>query len=252
MGNKVSVVMPNYNGAKFISQSIESVINQTYPDWELIIIDDFSSDDSIEVIKSYEKIDVRIQLHKLNQNAGHPSVVRNYGIYIASGRFIAFLDSDDIWFPKKLEQQVNFMNENQIDFAYSGYQCITEDGKIIKRQIIPPASLSYTKLLKHCRIGCLTAIYDCKKLGKFYFVPHAGQEDFIYWLEILKKSKIAHGIPNVLGSYRLRKSSVSSNKLKMAKYNWKVYYSFEKLGFFKSCFYFSSNIFYWINARLNF
>lgn len=242
--------MPSYNSEKFISESIKSVIDQTFYDWELIVVDDCSTDNSPLIVKQLAKDDKRIKLFCLNKNEGHPSVVRNIALQRAEGEFIAFLDSDDVWLPEKLELQLKFMREKQIAFAYSAYECITEDGKQIKREVIPPPSLSYTDLLKHCRIGCLTAIYNSSKLGKLYFVPNAGQEDYIYWLEILKKSKMAYGIPTVLGQYRVRKSSVSSNKLKLIKHNWKVYYSFQNLGFFKSCFYFTNNIYYWLSARI--
>ena len=233
----VSIIMPNYNGAQFLAQSIESVLAQTFENWALIIVDDVSSDNSCQIIGEYIKKDSRIELIKLEKNSG-PAIARNCAIKEAQGRYIAFLDSDDLWHPEKLSKQISFMQENEIALSYTSYYSIEEEsGKIID-QIHIPVKVDYHELLKQNIIGCLTAVYDTKKLGKVYMPEIQKRQDFALWLDILKRVSYAHGMEEPLAYYRVRKTSVSSNKLIASTYNWKLYREIEKLPLYKAIYYF--------------
>jgi len=238
----VSIITPSYNSDKFISKTIESVINQTYDNWEMIIVDDCSPDNSNEIIEEYIKQDNRIKLIKLDKNSG-PAVARNTAIKKAKGRYIAFLDADDLWLPDKLEKQLNFMNTNNLEFTYSAYKLIDENDNDLG-VFSPPALANYNSLLKTNFIGCLTAIYDTKKIGKMYMPNILKRQDYGLWLKILKEIKTTKGIIEPLAMYRIRKNSVSSNKLKAAMYQWKIYRDVEDIGFFKSLYYFANYIYF--------
>jgi len=232
----VSIITPSYNSEKFIAKTIESVMTQTYENWEMIIVDDCSQDNSNEIIENYMQQDKRIKLIKLDKNSG-PAIARNTAIKQAKGRYIAFLDADDLWLPEKLEKQINFMNYNDLAFTYSAYKIIDESDNDLG-WFVPPATATYDSLLKTNYIGCLTAIYDSQKLGKIYMPKILKRQDYALWLKILKQIKQTKGITEPLAVYRIRQNSVSSNKIKAAKYNWIIYREFEKLGFFKSVYYF--------------
>lgn len=232
----VSIITPSYKSVKFISQTIESVLNQTYQDWEMIIVDDVSPDNSNEIIEKYIKKDDRIKLIKLEKNGG-PAVARNRAIEEASGRYIAFLDADDLWMPGKLEKQIKFMVNNNIVLSYSSYDLIDEDNNDLGTFITKP-KVNYSDLLKTNSIGCLTAIYDTEKIGKVLMPDIIKRQDYGLWLNILKKTDHAKGILESLAKYRIMKNSVSSNKFVAAKYVWKIFRDVEKLNIFKSCYYF--------------
>ena len=237
MNNLVSIITPSYNSARFISLTIESVLAQTYENWEMIIVDDCSPDNSNEIIKKYCKKDNRIKLIKLEKNVG-PAVARNIAIKEAKGKFISFLDADDLWLPEKLEVQIKFMKTHDLVFMYSAYKVIDEDGNDLGI-FVPPEEVTYYSILKTNPIGCLTAIYDAEKLGKVYMPDILkSQEDYAAWLKILKQIKKTKGIKEPLAIYRIRKNSVSSNKLKAAKYQWKIYREVEKLDLIRSIYYF--------------
>jgi glycosyltransferase involved in cell wall biosynthesis len=233
MNELVSIIMPNYNSARFVEETIVSVFAQTYENWELILVDDCSSDDSITIIESLMAEDKRIKLIKLAENSG-PAIARNRGIEEAKGRYIAFLDSDDTWHPEKLSKQISFMQEHDIALCYTGYYRIEEQsGKIID-QINVPQKVDYNELLKQNIIGCLTAMYDTQKLGKVYMPDILKRQDFALWLTILKKIPYAYGLDEPLAHYRVRTASVSSNKILASKYNWKLYREVEKLPLHKA------------------
>lgn len=231
----VSIIMPTYNCGAFIGQSIDSVLSQTVKDWELIIVDDCSTDDTEIVVKKYVKRYAQIYYRKLPHNSG-PAVARNEAIRQAKGKYIAFLDSDDVWFPHKLEKQIAFMEENRVAFSCTGYECMNEFGKSLHYALIPPKEISYMKcILLSNPIGNLTVIYDQVALGKFEVPAIRKRNDFALWLQILKKTDKCYGMQDVLGCYRLgRKGSVSHNKLKQSKYHWQLYHNIEKLGIFWS------------------
>ncbi|KRJ22110.1 glycosyl transferase [Acinetobacter baumannii] len=234
--NLVSIITPSYNSAKYIGKTIDSVISQTYKKWELIIIDDCSTDSSVEIIKDYENKDNRIKLIQLKENSG-AAVARNTGIQLARGRFIAFLDSDDSWLPEKLEKQLKFMLINNYYFTYTSYFKINENNEILGTMYIP-SKVNYSQLLKTCVIGCLTVIYDAEKIGKQEFPPIRKRQDFALWLKILKKVDYAYGLQENLANYTIRSDSISANKLNAAKYNWFLYRNIEKLSLFVSFYYF--------------
>ena len=239
--NLVSIITPSYKSSKFISKTIESVLSQTYTNWEMIIIDDKSPDDSNVLIESYIKRDNRIKLIKLDKNSG-PAFARNEGIKESKGRYISFLDADDLWFPHKLNTQISFMNKNDLAFTYSSYTLIDVDDNDLGT-FITQKYITYFSMLKTCSVGCLTAIYDSQKLGNIYF-ENRGHEDYILWLKILKEINNTQGILEPLATYRILKHSVSSNKIKASKYQWKIYRDVEKLSIVKSIYYFIQYAYY--------
>ena len=192
MKDIVSVVTPTYNSSNFIVDTIKSVISQTYTDWELIIVDDCSLDDTLEIVQSYIVKDSRIQLIQLPQNSG-ASVARNAAIKASKGRYISFLDSDDLWLPDKLEKQLAFMRSNYFAFTYTAYDKINVDSQKFG-EIGIPDKVSYNDLLKVCSIGCLTVIYDTKYFGKVYMPSIRKRQDLGLWLKLLKKTKYAYGL----------------------------------------------------------
>lgn len=228
----VSIITPSYNSLDTIERTIESVIAQTYTNWEMIIVDDCSIDDSRELIQSWCERDRRIQLVARGWNAG-PAVTRNRGISVAKGRYIAFLDADDTWFPHKLETQIAFMQQNGVAFSFSSYQRTNEAGDKLG-VIAAPESITYDQLLDCCKIGCLTACYDREQLGTVYMPNIAKRQDFGLWLRLLSLTPKAYGIQETLADYRVARNSVSSNKLVAAKYQWRVYREVEKLSLMKS------------------
>ncbi len=247
MNELVSIITPSYKSEKFISDTIETVLNQTYQNWEMIIVDDKSPDNSNKIIEQYVKKDSRIKLIKLEKNSG-PAMARNKAIEKAQGRYIAFLDADDLWKSEKLEKQIKFMQENELVFTYSSYDLIDEDGKGLGT-FITKEEISYKEMLKTCSVGCLTAIYDTQKLGKVYMPLILKRQDYGLWLKILKEIKMTQGILEPLATYRILENSVSSNKFKAAQYQWKIYREVEKLDIFFSMYYF---IHYAINGIIKY
>jgi len=237
MKELVSIIMPNYNSASFIKESIVSILSQSYENWELILVDDCSSDDSLKVIEALIADDKRIKLIKLTENSG-PAIARNRAIKEAKGRYVAFLDSDDLWTPDKLLKQISFMQEHDVALSYTGYYRIEEESGEVIDQIHVPEKINYSELLKQNIIGCLTAIYDTRKIGKVYMPDIRKRQDFGLWLNILKKVPYAYGIDEPLAYYRVRSASVSSNKILASKYNWKLYREVEKLPIHKAIYYF--------------
>lgn len=240
MSGLVSIITPSYNSEKFISETIESVRQQTYDNFEMIIVDDNSTDNTINIVEQYQKIDFRIKLITLKINGG-AGIARNEAIKFASGDFIAFLDSDDIWKQKKLERQISFMQDNQYYFTFTGYETITEDDNNTKSVISVKSEITYKKALYKNPIGCLTAVYNAKALGKFYMPIIRKRQDYALWLKILKKTN-AYGLNESLAIYRVRKESISSDKLNLLKYEWKIYREEEGLSTLSSLFYLTTAI----------
>lgn len=240
--NLVSIITPVHNTAAFLPDCIESVLAQSYPNWELILIDDASTDTSADLISEYSQRHPRIRSFCLNTSVGAPAA-RNKAISIAKGRFIAFLDSDDVWYPEKLKCQVDFMINNNFAFTCTGYQLINEQGHLLNKKHIPPKVLDYQDMLKSNQVGCLTAMYDVELLGKCYMPLLQKRQDYALWLSILKMGVDVHGIDRVLANYRVRNHSLSRNKLKLIKHHWLLYRQFEKMSVFKSCYYLGWNIF---------
>ncbi|MFJ9498966.1 glycosyltransferase family 2 protein [Brevibacillus centrosporus] len=224
----VSVITPTYNAAKFIKATIDSVKGQTYPHWEMILIDDASSDNTIAVIQD-ELNDPRIRLIALEQNGG-AAVARNTGISSANGKYLAFLDSDDLWLPQKLATQVAFMQERDIAFSFTQYRIIAENGTETGVAVPIPKQIDYQGLLKNTIIGCLTVMLDREKLGTVQMPNIRTRQDTAMWLQILKQGQIAYGISEELSLYRKVGGSISSNKWKAARHTWRLYRDIEKLG----------------------
>lgn len=238
----VSVIMPVFNSSRFLREAIESVLAQTYTNWELLVVDDASTDNSIEIANKYANADSRIRiLHNYN-HIKMPSAPRNVGVQAAKGRFIAFLDSDDIWFPQKLEQQLPLFNDNRTAIVFSNYEKIDENSMRADRVVTAPTQTTYKSLLKGNVIGNLTGIYDTKKVGKAN-IQDIHHEDYVMWLSILKKGYIARNTETTLAAYREVSQSVSSNKLKVTAWQWHIYKEVEHLSFVRSAYYFANYAF---------
>lgn len=234
--NKVSIIIPVYNAEKFIGKTIESVLNQTYKNWEMLIFNDKSKDNSLKIIKKYSEKDKRIKVVDSKENVGVVAA-RNKLTEIATGEFIAFLDADDYWKQNKLEKQIKFMLKNNALISCTEYTRVTEDEKEIN-DIIIKEIITYEDMLKNNYLGCLTVIYNANKLGKRYFKEREKNEDYVLWLEIVKETKIIFGLKENLAFYRVLNNSRSSNKIKAAKDRWNVYRKIERLSLFKSIYYF--------------
>jgi len=244
MNELVSIITPCYNSEKFLEECISSVLNQTYQNWELLIVDDNSSDNSSILINSYSKKDERIKPLYLNDNVG-AAMARNMAISKAKGKYLAFLDSDDVWLPKKLEVQTNFMKKNNYSFVFSSYSVISDDKKKSKYTISVPERISYKMYLKNTIIGCLTVVIDMTKFKKIEMPNLRSSHDMATWLNLLKECGCAYGIQQELAIYRDHKSSNTSNKFKAAYDVWNVYREHEKLNLLYSIYNF---VIYAINA----
>ena len=233
MNDLVSIITPSYNVEAFVARTINSVLLQTYSNWELLIVDDCSKDSSATIINDYVKKDKRIKYFKTEKASGSPVKPRNIAIEKAIGKYIAFLDSDDIWLPTKLEEQLKLFDDDKVAVVYSNYEKINEKGDRSDRIIKAPAEVDYHNLLKSNVIGNLTGIYDTEKVGKVY-CQNIHHEDYILWLSILKKGFIAKSTNTVTALYRVRNNSVSSNKIKVLTWQWNILRNVEKLPFYKS------------------
>lgn len=238
---KISVIMPSFNSESTIGKSIESVLAQSYTDLELIVVDDSSSDQTSNIVRDVVLRDSRVQFLQLEQNRG-AAVSRNAAIKEAKGRYIAFLDADDIWNRDKLQKQIKFMKDQDCAFCHSWYEKIDADGQRLGIEVKAPHKMSYKDMLKSNRVGCLTAIYDTVALGKVYMPLMRKRQDYGLWLSLLKLTPYVHCFPEVLAQYRVVRGSISSNKLEMLKYNWKLYREVEKFSPAKSVYYLGWNI----------
>ena len=235
----VSVIMPCYNMERYIADTIHSVINQTYTDWELLIVDDASTDGTVALVQSIAEQDERI---RFSVNAEHSGIAptRNRCIENSTGQYLAFLDADDVWHPNKLQQQLQFMQEHKVEFSYSSYDLIDENGKTLGKTIHTAGDLNYNDYLRNTIIGCSTVMLDKDRVGLVTVPDFRTSEDTATWLDILKKGFKAYAIEEPLTSYRIRRKSASSNKMKAAADLWRVYRQHEKMSFFKTlCFFFS-------------
>ena len=229
----VSIITPTYNCGRFIGETIESVQRQTYTNWEMIIIDDCSTDDTKSVVEKYLQQDKRIKYRCLAENSG-AAVARTKAMELAAGQYMAFLDSDDLWMPDKLEKQLAFMQKNNYAFSSTSYQHMTEDGKMMPKVLNAVPKTDYNRLLLDCPVGNSTVMYDVSKMGKFQVPNIRKRNDDALWLSMLKKEKNIYGLPKVLMKYRLRKNSISSNRWSLIKYNWQLYRDIEHLSVFTS------------------
>lgn len=227
----VSVVMPSYNSQSTIKKSIESILEQDYENWELLITDDCSSDKTVEIINRYIESDCRIKLSINRTNLGSGSS-RNSSIRRAEGKYIAFLDADDLWRKEKLSKQIAFMEDNTYAFTYTNYQKFDARGK--RGILYTPSSVTYEQLLPNNIIGCLTAVYNVDIIGKKYMPSIRKKQDFALWLNILKDQRVAFGLNETLADYRCD-SGVTSNKFAVLSHQWLFYRNVVGLSLYQSC-----------------
>lgn len=238
MKDLVSIITPSFNSEKYIEATIASVQAQIHQNWEMIIVDDCSSDQTIKIIKEIIAQDSRIQLIQLPVNSGS-GVARNKGIEKAKGKFITFLDADDIWFPHFITTSIEFIESNNVPFVFSSYKRSNENLEFIYSDFIVPTKVGYWDVLKTNSISCLTAFLNMEQLGKKFMPSIKKRQDMGLWLQYLKEIPYAYGIKEPLAIYRIRKNSLSRNKWELLKYQWEFYYKLENLGFFTTIYYLS-------------
>lgn len=248
---KISIITPVYNCEKLIEKTIECVLNQTYKNWEWILVDDCSPDDSATIIKKYAKNDKRIKYFKLNENSG-AAVARNKALAESTGRFIAYLDADDLWKNEKLEKQVKFMLDNQYSFTCTDYEKITEAGDSLNKIIKIPKRVDYNLFLRNTIIQTVGVMVDTKLTGKELLkMPNIRRrQDAATWCQLLKNGHDCYECPENLSYYRVVTKSLSSNKFKAIKMNWYWYRKIEKLPLWKACYCFVGYAFNGVKKRI--
>ena len=226
MNELVSIIMPSYNTAKFISETIYSVLTQTYTNWELIIVDDCSTDNTDEVAKPFLS-DERIKYIKNEKNSG-AAISRNRALCEAKGKWIAFLDSDDLWLPEKLEKQIEFMEKNDYRFSYTNYIEIDEESKTNGKRVTGPKKITKYGMYNYCWMGCLTVMYDAETIGLIQIADIKKNNDYAMWLKVCKKAD-CYLLDEVLAKYRKRSGSISNHGYtKLIKWHYKLYREAEK------------------------
>ena len=232
MKDLVSIIVPVYNAAKYVKATVMSVINQTYENWELLLVDDGSTDGSSEIIKQMEKEDssgrIKVLLPKEHGTAAR---ARNHGISKSQGRYIAFLDADDLWENRKLEKELTFMKEKQVGFVFTGYEFANADGDGLGKIVKVPATLSYRQALKNTTIFTSTVLFDTEIVDKeLIYMPEIKSEDTATWYRILRNGHTAYGLNENLVKYRRVANSLSSNKIEAVRRIWNLYRKAEKLS----------------------
>lgn len=230
----VSVIIPVYNAERYLCDTIDSVLAQNFGDYEIILVNDCSRDSSLEIMYRYASVDRRIRVYSNEINSG-VAKTRNKGILEARGKYIALLDSDDVWRTDKLEKQLKLLNDTGAQIAYCSYDFIDENGISIKTPFIVPDSTDYEKMLVSSVISCSTALIEADLLKHYLFNPEFYHEDYVLWMEILSSGANAVGDPSVLASYRLLQGSRSNNKANSAYQRWVTYRRALGLSFVKSC-----------------
>lgn len=210
MNELVSIIMPSWNTARFISESIQSVLAQTYKNWELLIVDDHSTDNTDEIVQPF-LFDERIKYFKNEKNSG-AAVSRNKALREAKGKWIAFLDSDDLWLPKKLERQISFMKKHDYKFSYTDYEKIDEASASLNTLVSGPKKVTKKGMYRYCWVGCLTVMYDAEQIGLIQIKDIKKNNDYAMWLQVSKKAN-CFLLPENLAKYRIRKKSISHDKL---------------------------------------
>ena len=233
MNNLVSIITPSFNSSKYIKETVDSVLSQTYENWELIIVDDGSKDSSANIIQDLTNSDTRIKGFFFDKNIG-AAEARNVAIQQAKGKYIAFLDSNDLWELEKLEKQISFMQTEDIAFSFSTYQPMSEDGSKLYSIIHAPKIVTYSAYLKNTIIGCLTVVIDREKAGDFEMPNIRSSHDMALWLLIMKRGFDAYGLDENLARYRIVSTSNTASKWHAAKDVWKIYREVEKLSFLYS------------------
>lgn len=247
----VSIITPVYNCAKLLPKTIESVINQTYKNWEMILEDDCTPDNSAEIIKEYMKDESRIKYFKLDNNSG-AAVARNKALELSKGRFIAYLDADDLWRPEKLQKQVDFMLKNDYAFTCTDYEKINEEGDSLNKIVKIPREVNYNLFLRNTIIQTVGVMVDTNKTGKELLVmPNIRRrQDAATWCQLLKNGFNCYECPENLSYYRVVSNSLSSNKFKAIKMNWYWYRKIEKLPLWKTFYCFIGYAFNAVKKRI--
>ena len=221
MEELISVIMPSYNTASYIAETVQSVLAQTYQNWELIIVDDCSTDDTDEVIKPF-LADGRIRYFKNEKNSG-AAVSRNRALREAKGKWIAFLDSDDLWLPEKLEKQIAFMKENGYHFSYTDYMEIDEASRPNGKTVTGPKKITKAGMFNYCWPGCLTVMYDAETVGLIQIADIKKNNDYAMWLKACKKAD-CYLLDESLAKYRKRTGSISNHGyMKLVKWHYKLF-----------------------------
>mgnify|MGYP003281016021 FL=1 len=239
----ISIIMAAYNAEKTIEQAINSVLNQTYPDFELLVVNDCSNDRTVELVENIEAKDSRVRLISNAKNSG-VSYTRKHGLEEAKGLWIAILDSDDAWAPEKLEKQIDLQKRMNADLLFTGSAFMDSDGQPIDWYLHAPMEVTYRQLLKQNVLSNSSALVRKELYAKYYAAGDEMHEDFAIWLNILKEGKKAYGVDEPLLIYRIAKSSKSGNKVKAAKMNWNTY-RYVGLNPFESAYY---EVWYVING----
>ena len=225
MYGKVSIIIPNYNCENYLGETIDSVLAQTYEDWELLIVDDCSTDNSVEVIQSYCEKDERIKLFVNEKNSG-AAASRNRAMREATGKWIAFLDSDDLWLPEKLEKQLSFMTENGYRFSYTAYEHVDDKTEPMNIVVTGPKAVTKRKMFRYCYPGCLTVIYDCSDVGVIQIPDEIanGENDYAIWLKVAKHYT-CYFLNEILSQYRVRGNSLShkSKKTELMRNHYRLF-----------------------------
>jgi teichuronic acid biosynthesis glycosyltransferase TuaG len=238
----VSIITPTYNSEIYIEETIKSVLAQSYQNWEMLIVDDCSTDGTANVVKEYCAREPRIKLISLPENQG-VAAARNEAIKRAKGQYLAFLDSDDLWLPEKLTTHLEFMQKHKCLISYTAYQLMNESGTVRDKIIRVPYKLQYKDLLHRGNpLGCLTVIIN-RDVGEFHMPAILG-EDYATWIEILKRGYTAYGLDKPLSVYRRRKNSLSSNKMLILKRLWGIFYHYHKISFPHAIYCVCSYLFY--------
>lgn len=242
MNELVSIIMPSYNTGKFIEQTIKSVLAQTYTNWELILVDDCSTDNTDEVVSMFLS-DTRIHYKKNEKNSG-AAVSRNRALREAKGKWIAFLDSDDLWLPEKLEKQILFMEKNGYHFSYTNYIEIDEDSIPNGKQVTGPKRITKHGMYNYCWPGCLTVMYDAEAVGLVQIADIKKNNDYAMWLKVCKKAD-CYLLNEMLAMYRKRNGSISNHGyMKLVKWHYKLYREVEKKKMFFAMFLTVRNLFW--------
>lgn len=235
----VSIITPVYNAERFIKETVQSIIEQKYDKFELLLVDDHSTDNSLAIVSKFAEADSRIKILQTPHNSG-AAVARNIGLENATGQYVAFVDSDDKWKNNKLTEQIRVMKENNYGFTYTNFEMISESNEVIKKQVALPEKLNYSALLKNTAIACSTVVIDKKVFGDFMMPQVRKGQDTATWLMLLRDGGTAHLVDEVLGSYRIVKGSISSNKIQALKRTWNTYRNLEQLPLPKALYYFTS------------
>ena len=231
---EVSIITPCYNSSKFLQQTVDSVLNQTFTDWEWLITDDKSTDNSVEIIRKVNDERIKLTVAEKNGGAGH---ARNLSLEKASGRFITFLDADDFWEPNFLEEMVSFMKKENAELAYSNYSRCDENLIPKIDDFKADKNVSFNNLLKTCRLSLLSSMYDSQRVGKEFFPERSKREDHVMWLNLLKKIPVGKPLPKTMAKYRMHASSISRKKTNIMLDQYLVYKDYMKFSTLKSMYY---------------